>query len=308
MCFNFALNGCFHVRMSVFLLRRSSEMLPNLNLPICSWPPVVLCCLDSLLCLTTSCVSAVCVFTSPQNNCSWKYSSERMLRGECATWPSVFLCKVHHFYSPPSQSACLTKSRPETTLFVIYLFFLYSIILLVKSTVSFCHFTSFPHLYSSPILFLSSLSRSCKLQIRNIPPHMQWEVSANRLLTASRVAHYRDSWPGSCSGVSSHLPLPSFGFLLWGAWWFASERGDSGSAPRTEEQMELRLEEHKLLQDRSVGQNWWDLWQNWGNWDVWSSFRKHRGPYEIFNFCEWRKTRPLWVYVVCMRSFAKSCC
>uniref|UniRef100_A0A3Q4MDX7 Insulin-like growth factor 2 mRNA-binding protein 3-like n=1 Tax=Neolamprologus brichardi TaxID=32507 RepID=A0A3Q4MDX7_NEOBR len=29
--------------------------------------------------------------------------------------------------------------------------------------------------------------RSCKLQIRNIPPHMQWEVSANRLLTASRV-------------------------------------------------------------------------------------------------------------------------
>uniref|UniRef100_A0A8C4ED31 Insulin-like growth factor 2 mRNA binding protein 3 n=1 Tax=Dicentrarchus labrax TaxID=13489 RepID=A0A8C4ED31_DICLA len=30
--------------------------------------------------------------------------------------------------------------------------------------------------------------RSCKLQIRNIPPHMQWEVSANRLLTASRTA------------------------------------------------------------------------------------------------------------------------
>uniref|UniRef100_A0A672GFA6 Insulin-like growth factor 2 mRNA binding protein 3 n=1 Tax=Salarias fasciatus TaxID=181472 RepID=A0A672GFA6_SALFA len=28
---------------------------------------------------------------------------------------------------------------------------------------------------------------SCKLQIRNIPPHMQWEVSANRLLTASRA-------------------------------------------------------------------------------------------------------------------------
>uniref|UniRef100_A0A8C9X360 Insulin-like growth factor 2 mRNA binding protein 3 n=1 Tax=Sander lucioperca TaxID=283035 RepID=A0A8C9X360_SANLU len=32
--------------------------------------------------------------------------------------------------------------------------------------------------------------RSCKLQIRNIPPHMQWEVSANRLLTASRVGHH----------------------------------------------------------------------------------------------------------------------
>uniref|UniRef100_A0A8D3BQX0 Insulin-like growth factor 2 mRNA binding protein 3 n=1 Tax=Scophthalmus maximus TaxID=52904 RepID=A0A8D3BQX0_SCOMX len=29
--------------------------------------------------------------------------------------------------------------------------------------------------------------RSCKLQIRNIPPHMQWEVSANRLLTVSRA-------------------------------------------------------------------------------------------------------------------------
>lgn len=122
MCFNLTLNGCFHVRMSVFLLRRSSDMLPNPNLPICSWPPVVLCCLDSLLRLTTSCVSAVCVFTSSQNNCSWKYSSERMLRGECATWPSVFLCKVHHFYSPPSQSACLTKLRPETTLFVIFFF------------------------------------------------------------------------------------------------------------------------------------------------------------------------------------------
>uniref|UniRef100_A0A3Q1H8C1 RRM domain-containing protein n=1 Tax=Anabas testudineus TaxID=64144 RepID=A0A3Q1H8C1_ANATE len=27
----------------------------------------------------------------------------------------------------------------------------------------------------------------CKLQIRNIPPHMQWEVSANGLLTASRA-------------------------------------------------------------------------------------------------------------------------
>uniref|UniRef100_A0A3B3VCV9 Insulin like growth factor 2 mRNA binding protein 3 n=1 Tax=Poecilia latipinna TaxID=48699 RepID=A0A3B3VCV9_9TELE len=33
--------------------------------------------------------------------------------------------------------------------------------------------------------------RSCKLQIRNIPPHMQWEVSANRLLTPSRVWHNR---------------------------------------------------------------------------------------------------------------------
>uniref|UniRef100_A0A7N6C0I5 K Homology domain-containing protein n=1 Tax=Anabas testudineus TaxID=64144 RepID=A0A7N6C0I5_ANATE len=29
----------------------------------------------------------------------------------------------------------------------------------------------------------------CKLQIRNIPPHMQWEVSANGLLTASRAGH-----------------------------------------------------------------------------------------------------------------------
>lgn len=101
----------------------------------------------------------------------------------------------------------------------------YFFIHLVKPTdSSFCLLTSFPDLYSSTILFLSSLCRSCKLQIRNIPPHMQWEVSANRLLTASRVAHYRDSRPGSCSGVWSHLPLPSFGFLLWAAWWFVSER------------------------------------------------------------------------------------
>uniref|UniRef100_A0A8C4ECT3 Insulin-like growth factor 2 mRNA binding protein 3 n=1 Tax=Dicentrarchus labrax TaxID=13489 RepID=A0A8C4ECT3_DICLA len=39
--------------------------------------------------------------------------------------------------------------------------------------------------------------RSCKLQIRNIPPHMQWEVSANRLLTASRVGHHRAKLNGS---------------------------------------------------------------------------------------------------------------
>uniref|UniRef100_A0A672GKM3 Insulin-like growth factor 2 mRNA binding protein 3 n=1 Tax=Salarias fasciatus TaxID=181472 RepID=A0A672GKM3_SALFA len=36
--------------------------------------------------------------------------------------------------------------------------------------------------------------RSCKLQIRNIPPHMQWEVSANRLLTASRAGHHGQAW------------------------------------------------------------------------------------------------------------------
>uniref|UniRef100_A0A3Q3K8M5 RRM domain-containing protein n=1 Tax=Monopterus albus TaxID=43700 RepID=A0A3Q3K8M5_MONAL len=41
--------------------------------------------------------------------------------------------------------------------------------------------------------------RSCKLQIRNIPPHMQWEVSANRLLTASRVGHH------GAAQLSSHL-------------------------------------------------------------------------------------------------------
>lgn len=44
---------------------------------------------------------------------------------------------------------------------------------------------------------------------------MQWEVSANGLLTASRVAHYQDSQPGSCSGVWSHLPLPSFGVFCY---------------------------------------------------------------------------------------------
>uniref|UniRef100_A0A3Q3GUF6 Insulin like growth factor 2 mRNA binding protein 3 n=1 Tax=Kryptolebias marmoratus TaxID=37003 RepID=A0A3Q3GUF6_KRYMA len=47
--------------------------------------------------------------------------------------------------------------------------------------------------------------RSCKLQIRNIPPHIQWEVSANRLLTASRVWHRRPAQLGShlaASGVT----------------------------------------------------------------------------------------------------------
>uniref|UniRef100_A0A3B4TNP2 Insulin like growth factor 2 mRNA binding protein 3 n=1 Tax=Seriola dumerili TaxID=41447 RepID=A0A3B4TNP2_SERDU len=47
--------------------------------------------------------------------------------------------------------------------------------------------------------------RSCKLQIRNIPPHMQWEVSANRLLTASRAGHHGAAQLGShlvASGVT----------------------------------------------------------------------------------------------------------
>uniref|UniRef100_A0A668ARK2 Insulin-like growth factor 2 mRNA binding protein 3 n=1 Tax=Myripristis murdjan TaxID=586833 RepID=A0A668ARK2_9TELE len=38
--------------------------------------------------------------------------------------------------------------------------------------------------------------RSCKLQIRNIPPHMQWEVSANRLLTASRAGQAMEKLNG----------------------------------------------------------------------------------------------------------------
>uniref|UniRef100_A0A3Q2UIU3 Insulin like growth factor 2 mRNA binding protein 3 n=1 Tax=Fundulus heteroclitus TaxID=8078 RepID=A0A3Q2UIU3_FUNHE len=49
--------------------------------------------------------------------------------------------------------------------------------------------------------------RSCKLQIRNIPPHMQWEVSANGL-TPSRVGHNQAAQLGShlvASGVT--LPL-----------------------------------------------------------------------------------------------------
>uniref|UniRef100_A0A668AIT8 Insulin-like growth factor 2 mRNA binding protein 3 n=1 Tax=Myripristis murdjan TaxID=586833 RepID=A0A668AIT8_9TELE len=37
---------------------------------------------------------------------------------------------------------------------------------------------------------------SCKLQIRNIPPHMQWEVSANRLLTASRAGQAMEKLNG----------------------------------------------------------------------------------------------------------------
>lgn len=57
-----------------------------------------------------------------------------------------------------------------------------------------------------------SLSRSCKLQIRNIPPHMQWEVSANRLLTASRVGHHRAAQLGSHL-VASGVTLPPF---FWG--------------------------------------------------------------------------------------------
>lgn len=65
---------------------------------------------------------------------------------------------------------------------------------------------SIPH--SLPPLF--SLSRSCKLQIRNIPPHMQWEVSANRQLTASRVGHYLAAQLGS-HWESFCFP---FGFLL----------------------------------------------------------------------------------------------
>uniref|UniRef100_A0A7N8WHZ6 Insulin-like growth factor 2 mRNA binding protein 3 n=1 Tax=Mastacembelus armatus TaxID=205130 RepID=A0A7N8WHZ6_9TELE len=55
--------------------------------------------------------------------------------------------------------------------------------------------------------------RSCKLQIRNIPPHMQWEVSANRLLTASRVGHHGTAQLGSYL-VASGVTLPPSGFQL----------------------------------------------------------------------------------------------
>lgn len=136
--------------------------------------------------------------------------------------------------------------KTEATLLVIFYF------ILVHSSLSIVHrfllspLYFLPSLLFNPILSLSSLSRSCKLQIRNIPPHMQWEVSANRLLTASRVAHYQDSQLGSCSGVQSHLPP----YLLLGFCYGVlddspSECGDSGSGSRPEEQMELRLVEQK---------------------------------------------------------------
>lgn len=77
------------------------------------------------------------------------------------------------------------------------------------------HFFSLPPLLFPPpththtLVLPCSLSRSCKLQIRNIPPHMQWEVSANRLLTASRVGHYRAAQLGSHLGAS-RVTMPPF--------------------------------------------------------------------------------------------------
>lgn len=67
------------------------------------------------------------------------------------------------------------------------------------------HLSLPPHKLSSSLV----LSRSCKLQIRNIPPHMQWEVSGNRLLTASRVGHYRAAQLGSHLGAS-RVTMPPF--------------------------------------------------------------------------------------------------
>uniref|UniRef100_A0A8C5D7A5 RRM domain-containing protein n=1 Tax=Gouania willdenowi TaxID=441366 RepID=A0A8C5D7A5_GOUWI len=50
---------------------------------------------------------------------------------------------------------------------------------------------------------------SCKLQIRNIPPHMQWEVSANRLLTAFRAGAWEKlnrSTMENCTLKVSYIP------------------------------------------------------------------------------------------------------
>lgn len=103
-------------------------------------------------------------------------------------------------FSPPAECACVNILKTETHLLVIFCFSP----VISQHCPPFPPFPTFlpslPFLFN-PILSLSSLSRSCKLQIRNIPPHMQWEVSANRLLTASRVAHYQGSQLGSCSGV-----------------------------------------------------------------------------------------------------------
>ena len=97
------------------------------------------------------------------------------------------------------------------------------IVLLVLSATNHLSPISLPHqflfspsslLHPSPTLFLPcSLSRNCKLQIRNIPPHMQWEVSANRLLTASRAGHHRAAQPGSHL-VASGVTLAPFGSQL----------------------------------------------------------------------------------------------
>lgn len=214
MCFKFTLNSRFHVSLSDFL----REMHPNLNLPISCWPSLILCSFNCCI-WATSCVSTACVFSSSQNNCSCQHSSESTLRGECAASPHLPLSSPPFLFSTLSEHVLdQIKGRNNFIGLIFFFFFWFSIIILVKSKfVPYAALLPSLTLYSS-ILFLSSLSRSCKLQIRNIPPHMQWEVSANRLLTASRVAHYQDSQPGSCSGVWSHLPLPSFGFfLLWGA-------------------------------------------------------------------------------------------
>lgn len=131
-----------------------------------------------------------------------------MLQDPVSSWVKSTIFTLH------PHSACLTKLGAETTLFAMYIFFFF---VFGSSHGQVCCFFLPSLTFTHPPSFSSLLSRSCKLQIRNIPPHMQWEVSANRLLTASRVARYRDSRPGSSSGVWSHLPLPSFGLLLWDA-------------------------------------------------------------------------------------------
>lgn len=192
---------------------------PNLDLPISRWPSLILCSFNCCIWgdILSFCCLCVCSVHPKTTVVVSVHLNVRYV--ESVLHHPIFLHRVHHFYSPPSRNTCSTKLKAETTLSVSFFFGLFHYHPGKVQVCSFLPLSFLPSPFYLSILSLSSLSRSCKLQIRNIPPHMQWEVSANGLLTASRVAHYQDSQPGSCSGVWSHLPLPSFGFflLLWGA-------------------------------------------------------------------------------------------
>lgn len=75
---------------------------------------------------------------------------------------------------------------------------------LADSSFRFYPFFALP-LLSIPLSLSVSLplSRSCKLQIRNIPPHMQWEVSC------VSHTHTHTRWP-----FSFQLGIPSMGHQL----------------------------------------------------------------------------------------------
>lgn len=138
---------------------------PNLDLPISRWPSLILCSFNCCIWgdILSFCCLRVCSVHPKTTVVVSVHLNVRYV--ESVLHHPIFLHRVHHFYSPPSQNTCSTKLKAETTLSVSFFFLVYSIIIPVKSKfVPFCRFTSFPHPFIHPFFpsLLSPGAVSCR--------------------------------------------------------------------------------------------------------------------------------------------------